>query len=273
MPESASSRLWFPGLALACASLVACVASGEEASQAKPEPPRIAMFLPLAVPTDATTKVTARGWNLEGVKELTSAEGRIQLKLLTSAKATVPNGLDAKHVGDTQVEFEITVPKDVAPVDVTIVVSGEGGKSEPRGLAIGSRHPRAEEKEWNDGFRQAQKLEFPQTVDGLIHENRNVDVFSFELSVPQRVGMDVLASRRGSSLDSLLTLFDERGTMLAVNDDHDGSSDSKIAIDLSAGRYFISLQDANDRGSIAHPYRLIVQSEDASMPTTGLTIP
>ncbi len=111
----------------------------------------------------------------------------------------------------------------------------------------------------DDGFRQAQQIQIPQTVDGQIHGDKNVDVFSFDIADPQSVTFEVLARRHGSGLDSLLTLFDHRGHIVAVNDDHDGTTDSRITTELAAGKYFISLQDAQDHGGPAHPYRLVVQ--------------
>ena len=42
--------------------------------------------------------------------------------------------------------------------------------------------------------------------------------------------------------------------------------DSQLSVELPAGRYLLTLQDAFDRGGPAHPYRLYVQqSPDASM--------
>ena len=45
---------------------------------------------------------------------------------------------------------------------------------------------------------------------------------------------------------------------IAQHDDMSGTTDSRIEQMLPAGKYFIVLQDAHDRGGEAHPYRLIV---------------
>jgi len=73
---------------------------------------------------------------------------------------------------------------------------------------------------------------------------------------------------RGLLEDTLVLAMGEFGRspkVVAVNDDaHDtkGTKDSKITSVLPAGKYFISLQDAHDRGGPAHPYRLTLTVGD-----------
>lgn len=257
--------------------------SDDTAGQGNKVPARIAMCLPLAVPVDATTKVTVRGWGLEGVKEIRSSNPLVTLKVVGSGKATIPNKQDAKQIGDTQVELEVTVAKAAQAGEVELTIVDPEMKNQPHRLLLGScKALEAQvlaEQEPNDGLEQAQQLRLPQIVDGRIDGDGNVDVFSFELSVAQSIAIEVHASRYGSNLDSILTLFDGRGNIIAVNDDTKDSSasnktasgdilirtgeqgsrttkDSKIIVALPVGRYMTSLQDAHDRGGPAHPYRL-----------------
>ncbi len=235
--------------------------------------PRIAMCVPLAVPMDATTKVIVRGWGLEGTKEVRSSNPKLTLKILSTGKAAIPNKQDAKQIGDTQIELEVTVINDIQPGEIELTIVQLDVVSQPHKMLIGSGSVLDEaivngqalaEKEPNDGFTQAQPLLLSQIVDGQIDGDGNVDVFSFELSDKQEINFEVHASRYGSNLDSLLTLFDQRGNIVAVNDDAAdaiGSKDSKIVSVLPAGKYFISLQDAHDRGGPAHPYRLKIAAD------------
>jgi hypothetical protein len=117
------------------------------------------------------------------------------------------------------------------------------------------------EHESNDGFQQAQQIQVPQVIDGQIHADRNVDVFMFELDAQQTLAVEVQAARRGSGLDSLLTLFDQDGNIVGVSDDHAETTDSRLSVTLPSGSYYLSLQDAHDRGGPAQPYRLSVQAE------------
>ena len=51
------------------------------------------------------------------------------------------------------------------------------GESQPYTLFVGGEFPVLEEKEGNDGFRQAQAIQVPQIINGSIHGDRNVDCF------------------------------------------------------------------------------------------------
>ena len=91
--------------------------------------------------------------------------------------------------------------------------------------------------------------------------------------VVRNVAVDWVRSRAGRrrlfGAVKRLTLFDQRGNIVAVNDDAQvingtqETKDSKIISTLPAGKYFICLQDAHDRGGPAHPYRLTVTLDDA----------
>jgi hypothetical protein len=116
------------------------------------------------------------------------------------------------------------------------------------------------EKEPNDGFRQAQKIQVPQVIDGLIDRPRDVDVFRFEGKAGQKVICEILAARHGSALDSILTIYDAQGRELASNDDTEASPDSRLEVTLpKAGIYHVTVMDAHDQGGPEHVYRLVVR--------------
>lgn len=230
-----------------------------QADEAAKDTPRVAMCVPLGVAVGATTKVILRGWALDNVKEVRSPDPRIVIKVLTPVAAAVPNGQDANQIGDKQVELEVSVAEGVEPGEFSITLVSPAGESKPHDLFVGSTLPLIAEIEPNDGLRQAQQIAIPQVIDGQIHADRTVDVYSFEIAATQHVTIETIARRHGSGLDSLLTLYDSRVNSIAVSDDLDGTTDSRISMILSAGRYFINLQDANDHGGPAHPYRLVIQ--------------
>jgi hypothetical protein len=248
------------GRCLLCAAGLASLLAADDKPPPAKKPPRVALAHPLAVPTGRTTKVVLRGWELEQVTEVRLSRADVQLKLLGKAKATVPNKQDAKQVGDSQLELELTVAAEPAHGELTLVLAAPETESPPYSLLLGASEPRIDEVESNDGFRQAQPIRVPQVVDGAIHADQNVDVFVFDLAEPQTIVIEAIAQRRGSALDSLLTLYDEHGKIVDSSDDTLGTTDSQIERLLSAGRYFLSLQDAHDRGGPAHPYRLVVRS-------------
>ena len=102
----------------------------------------------------------------------------------------------------------------------------------------------------------------PQVVEGRISQAQDVDVFRFEGKQGQQLILEVFAARHGSALDSLLTLHDADGRTLAVSDDIEGSSDSRIEVTLpKTGVWYVSVIDAHDQGGPTHVYRLSVRQK------------
>ncbi len=277
--------------------------SGLRAEETPPEPPRIAISNPFAVASGSTTKLVIRGWKLDQATEVRCLTEGATVKILSKGTAPVPGRQEAKQVGDTQIEVELTLPEPTATTSSTdapsvvpqepastdassvaatapadqdhgrgvratsceLVIVSPDGASTPYHLLVGASSPVVAEREPNDGFDQAQPVESSQTIDGSTHGDRNVDVFRLEATAGQTVSAEVVAARYGSALDSLLTLYDERGTTLAISDDTD-TPDSRLTFRITtSGRYFLVLQDAHDRGGPAHPWRLVL--------TTSLTPP
>jgi hypothetical protein len=72
------------------------------------------------------------------------------------------------------------------------------------------------------------------------------------------VTAEILAHVRPSLLDSLLTLYDASGNLIAQNDDAKGQ-DSLLNFKLPAdGTYYLALTDANNRGGAAFGYLMRV---------------
>lgn len=235
------------------------VSFGDARADEKKEAPRIGMSVPLAVSPGATTKIVLRGWKLDQATEVRTLVAGVTLKLLNKGKATVPNGQDAKQIGDSQVEVELTISAELAAPEAMLTVVGPEGESLPYGVLIGGREPIVLEKEGNDGFRQAQAIAMGQLVDGQIQSDRDVDAYSVTSAAGRAVVVEVVARRRGSGLDSILTVYDERGRTVASNDDGEGADSRVKFTPREAGRHYIVVQDAHDRGGPAHPYRLIVR--------------
>ena len=227
----------------------------------KPEPPRVAMCSPLAVAPGTTAKIVLRGWHLDTATEVRSSQTGVLIKVLSTGAAAIPAKQDAKQIGDQQIEIEITTAasEDTQQNPISLTVVTPAGESKPHSLLLGSRSPVVAEQEPNDGFRDAQKIQFPQVVDGQIHADGNVDVFTFEIEKAATVTIELKAQSLGSGLDGILSLYDERGSIIASNDDNEKSADPKLEVTLIKGRYLLALQDAHDRGGAAHPYRLILR--------------
>ena len=184
-------------------------------------------------------------------------------KILSKGKAPLANKEkdDLPRYGDTQVEVEVTLSADYAGPTVPLTVVTPAGESPPHALMV-DHEPVLPEKEPNNGFRNAQPVQIGQTIEGVVNPSSDVDVFRIDGKEGQQIVLEVFAARYGSPLDSMLTLYDADGRIVAANDDIDGTADSRIEATLPrAGPYYVSVVDANDVGSTANVYRLVIRAK------------
>lgn len=236
--------------------------------------PEIKMCLPLGVPATALGKeplsVTARGTHLANITNVQCVTPGIQVKFIKQAAAKVPAGLSSEKVGDQQIDLELTISEDwrsspPAQIELTFVADPKDEARAEDGSAsytfpIGQVAACVLEQENNAGFAQPQSIAVPQIVLGQIERAGDVDVFAMDLQADTTMHFGVQARRYGSGLDSLLSLVDSNGAVLAVSDDMEQSRDPHLEFSVPlAGRYFLVVQDANDLGGEAHPYRLTVE--------------
>lgn len=113
-------------------------------------------------------------------------------------------------------------------------------------------------------------VELPIIVNGRIDHPDDVDAFTFEGRSGRRVAVEVTARVLGSPLDSVIRLLDEKGEVVAWNDDHvpEGltvrglglqthHADSHLLARLPrSGTYTVTITDVTAHGSADHAYRL-----------------
>jgi hypothetical protein len=226
--------------------------------EGKKDGPRVTVTLPLGVVPGTTTRVTVRGLKLGAATGVRFSDSKVTAKLLKAGSAPLGKDQQAAQVGDTQVEVEITLPKDAMAASFAVVTPD--GETPPHSLLVETAIPVVAEKEPNNGFREAQPIQPPQVVEGSIQQPQDVDVFRFEGKAGQRLVLEVQAARHGSALDSVLTLYDAEGRELAANDDAGGSADSRLEATLPRDAvYYVSLQDAHDQGGPVYVYRLVAR--------------
>jgi hypothetical protein len=234
-------------------------ASGEP-KQEKKDGPQVVVVAPLGVAPGETVKVIIRGVRLDAATEVRFLEPKTSAKVLNKGKDNVPNGQDAALIGDSHIEIEVKLPPDTPNGTVPFLVVTPAGESKAHLLLVERDASVIAEKEPNNGFRQAQPVQVPQLIDGAINPPLDVDVFRIEGKEGQKIVCEVFAARYGSPLDSILTLYDADGHVLASNDDSGGSADSRLELTLPKnGVYFLSLIDAQDLGGPAFVYRLALR--------------
>jgi len=243
--------------------LVAVSTLFAQPKQPKPkEPPPIILHgMPFAVEPGKTTKLTLRGIRLDTVKSVIVQHPMATGKLIGNPKKVpLPNQVPATRVGDSEIEIELTLPKEVPGGFVPFAVVGpDGAESAPGRVMVMDDTPRIAEKEPNDSFRTAQAVPVPIVVEGKIDRNQDVDVFRIEGKAGQRLEVELQSGRWGTPVDGLLTLYDPMGRVLVVDDDA-LAPDPKVTATLPMdGTYLISLIDTHDLGGSSHLYRLVLR--------------
>ena len=119
-----------------------------------------------------------------------------------------------------------------------------------------SATPSTLESEPNDAKETATKLSVPVTADGQLGARGDADFFRFSATKGQALELEILASRLGSRLDGVLTVFAADGRELATSDDGRGKDPFLAFTAPEAGEYLARVSDLNERGGPGFGYRL-----------------
>lgn len=111
---------------------------------------------------------------------------------------------------------------------------------------------------------------------GAIFEEQDFVVYSFEAEASDIVTISLTATSR--NLDTLLQLVDPNGTLLAVNDDVTGSTNSTISNQLlaQAGTYLVvATRYGKEVGGTEGEYSLVITESTSALPdnVAGLVVP
>jgi len=246
------------------ALLVAATVSAQDKPAEKKEAPKVILASPLVVSPSVAAKITLRGLKLDTASEvaITGIDSPPKIELQKREKSAPPNGLNANEVGDSLVEIAFTLPEGFAAADLQLSVTNPDGSSPPYALAVRPAGKLQAETEPNEAFRKCGKLAIGQTIIGSIHQQRDVDVFEIDAQAGQTLVAETFAARRGSAIDPLLVLYDQNGQILVQSDDQPEHRDALLRYKPSAaGKVYLALLDAHDRGSGGHPYLLELRAE------------
>ena len=231
------------------------LASAQDAKSDKQ--PVIVCVTPLAIMPGKEVKLAVRGVLLDEITGIKVGSAEIKVEVTSKNKTPVPPNYDAKRVGDTQAEIKLTLPLETPVGKISLIAVSASGESKPYEIRVATADDLIDEQEPNDSFKSPQNVSLGKTIVGVIGDARNVDVFRIEVSAGQKLIVETIAARAGSLLDPTLTLYDAKGRIVAVNDDHAKTRDSRIETALSQpGTYFITVQDANDSGGPHFAYLL-----------------
>ena len=260
--------LWAIGLRLlrVCAAALWTVqglAEGQKPEAKKPEPPAIAVVLPLGVEAGSRQRLTLRGLNVTNATavRLTGLTPTLTAEIKDRGVAAKIDGFDTKRVGDQRLEVELSLPANTPTgTNIALVVVSPDGESQPFPLFVAAAGQIIGEKEPNNGFREAGALDDGKTVRGALETLTDVDVFRCELKAGQTLRAKVVAERLGATLDATLSLYDAQGRLLTSNDDAQGSGrDPLLEFKApSAGRYLLAVSGVTEKAGAAAVYLLTV---------------
>jgi hypothetical protein len=177
------------------------------------------------------------------------------------AGGPVGEALPVKLLGDASGPIDKTVQLPAQP-DEHFQVFAEDGQAAPQpNLLRVSPFPNVLEVEPNNEAAQSTPTDkpLPLAFNGIIERKGDVDYFKFTAKKGQAYDVSVFARRLRSPLDSVLSIYDEKGARLAQNDDS-GGIDSYLRWNAPGdGTFLIGIEDQLGRGGPLFTYRVEVK--------------
>lgn len=229
-----------------------------------PDAPQITDMNPPSAQQGTAVEVLISGQRLAGTKDL-----MLRYSPYPELIPPTDRGLKAEvtSADDGQVRAKITVPKD-APSGLHELRCVTGAGVTAPAYFFVSQYAQTPEKEPNNVIPQANEIQLPACLAGVINGGEDQDVFAFTAKKGQRLIFDVEGFKKYappqnnqngiSYLDSFILLRDAGGRELAFDDDHH-KLDAFLAYEFPAdGGYSITIRDSIYRGRGDFHYRLSI---------------
>jgi hypothetical protein len=153
-------------------------------------------------------------------------------------------------------QFRIKPASSVGPGIYGLRIFTRGGASNLRLIMVDDL-PRIAEATTNKSPEKAMKLKPPAAIDA-VYEAETFDYYTFSAKAKQRLSIEIVARRLGSTMDPVLRLLDAEGRELAfADDDETAGADPRLAhVFAAAGNYTIEIRDVRYQGNASARYRL-----------------
>ena len=226
-------------------------------------PPSLSKIWPVGMERGSTATFTLDGRNLSGAKAVIFDAPGITAKITQITdlpeEAAVRKFSTAAAVPQAKKQsalLEITVAKDVPPDVYRFRVQTPLGTTNMVPLAIGSL-PEVKKSEKSGNTASSQPAVLPATLVGTIAAPGDSDRYAFDGKAGEDVVFEVIASKLGSRLESLLALSDSSGRVLAEAGRHDNSPDAALKYRLPQdGKYTLTISDREGSGGKDDYYRV-----------------
>ena len=218
--------------------------------------PAVNGVLPHGGRQGTSVEITIRGADLQDTSEIRFATPRLHADILEAAH----NRIEARIHIDMAAEPGRHDFRVIAPHGSTL------------NWFVVSTRPESFEQEPNNDRDQAQAIEFPVLINGIV-ERKDYDYFRFEARAGQTITFDVYATRSGSRLDPVIGLLDHNGVEIAYSDDYYIFKDAHLVHTFRQNRtYYLRLYGTSEQGSDTSDYRLTageMPQVDHAMPMGG----
>ena len=244
------------------AGLVLLAWSGLHAEDKPAPPPRILAMEPVTLTQGYNGILKIRGVQLKSTQQVQFADvPNLKVEIKDKKDAGDVQGFDKADIGDSEVDIQLTIPPDQPAATLAFTIQTETGSTAPMKIELLATGQSVEEKEPNNGFREAQPIEMGRPVRGNISQDKDVDVYQFTGKSGEKIRAEIMAARAGSLMDGMLMLYNARGLLLVQEDDSAASRDPEMDFNLPAdGIYFLIVNDAHDRGGEWRSYELKLRS-------------
>ena len=230
--------------------------------------PAISSQTQYSVQQGSSTRVLVDGINLEHASRVLFNHPGLSARILKHRSLPYPPKKPGElgenvvrteylHDGSTKdrLRLEIVARAEVPPGIYALRLLIPLGATDLARLAV-TPFPNVTESAENDSVGAAEILAIPATVNGEISQVEDIDFFRFRVATDQELVFRVRAQSLGSSLDSLLTLWDTDGRKLAWNDDFKGADSVLIHRFKEPGEFLISIADRLGQGGGKRFYML-----------------
>ena len=141
-----------------CVALLAC--SGLRAEDKPAPPPRVLSMEPVTLVQGFNGIFKLRGVQLKSTQQVQFADApNIKVEIMDKKDAGDVQGFDKGDIGDSEVHIQLTIPPDQPAATLTFTIQTETGSTAPMKIDLLTTAQSVDEKEPNNGFREAQPIE------------------------------------------------------------------------------------------------------------------